>query len=302
MIPMLNRAFAAVLASLLIASTAFASGQDIAYGPDPAQRLDVCTPPVMRGAAPALLMIHGGGWHEGSRLALRRECEAFAEAGIVAIPVDYRLATGAAGTTWPAQFNDVQLAMRWVRDHARLYGIDPSHICAEGDSAGGQLALLLGVVNTIDPGDMQTELSGVSPHANCAVAISGAADLARLAIVHPAMVSRLVGQGDAQGVREREISGSPALRVQNGAAPSLMIHGLDDPWVPFAQAVTMQAALARAGVNAWLVSHQGGHEFKGMTAQQGTEAWLLIQHFTRSMHLAGPPGQVSLEQAIGRGL
>jgi len=291
---------AACAALVLAAGLARASEQDIAYGPDPAQRLDICTPPAARGPAPAVLMIHGGGWRAGSRRFLGPACIRLAQAGIVAIPMDYRLTTGAPGTTWPVQFNDAQLAMRWVRAHASAYGIDPSHICAEGDSAGGQLALLLGVVATTDPGDGQGVLPTVSPHADCSIAISGPSDLVRLAAEKPAMIAILIGPGDPAQVRAAETNASPALRAAGSAVPALLIHGAEDHLVPIDQASEMCASLSRVGAPCWLVRHGGRHEFKDVPPDQVRAAWSLIGRFVQSPHLVQPPGEVSLEAATGQ--
>jgi acetyl esterase/lipase len=282
---------------MLAAGLAHASEQDIAYGPDPAERLDICTPAAARGPSPAVLMIHGGGWRAGSRRFLAAACIRLAEAGIVAIPVDYRLTTGAPGTTWPIQFNDVQRAMRWVRAHAGTYGIDPSHICAEGDSAGGQLALLLGVVTAIDPGDAQGVLPTVSPHADCSIAISGPSDLVRLAAEKPAMIGILIGPGDPAQIHALEVDASPALRAASSAVPALLIHGAEDHVVPIDQASEMCASLSRVGAPCWLVRHGGRHEFKDVPPGQVRAAWSLIGRFVQSPHLAQPPGEMSLEEA-----
>ncbi len=289
----------ALAAGSVLAAQAKGGAQDVAYGPDLAQRLDVCTPAVPHGPAPAVLMIHGGAWRGGSRRFLGSACNRLAQAGIVAIPVDYRLTTGAPGTTWPVQFNDVQLAMRWVRAHAGTYGIDPSHICAEGDSAGGQLALLLGVVTTIDPGEGQGVLPSVSPHAACSIAISGPSDLVRLAAEKPAMIGILVGPGGPAQARAGAAGAAPPRRATSSAVPALLIHGAEDHLVPIDQASEMCASLSRVGAPCWLLRHGGRHEFKDVDPDQVRAAWSLIGRFVQSPHLAQPPGEMSLEEALG---
>jgi acetyl esterase/lipase len=283
--------------ALCLASPGQAAETGIQYGPDPAQLLDVCRPAMARHA-PAMLMIHGGGWYQGSRTQQAAACEMVAQTGVVAIPVDYRLLSAELSKKWPLQFNDVQLAMRWVRSHAAELGIDPNHICAEGDSAGGQLALMLDVVPGIGPGDAQTLLSRVSPRADCVVSISGPSDLLSIETAHPGYGNVLVGPGDPAFRNARKRDASPALRVAPGDGPALLIHGLDDPAVPFAQAVEMQAAFARVGTPAWLISHPGGHEFRGMSVEQSHAIWGVIGAFVRSRHLAGPPRQIAMGEIL----
>jgi len=294
----------ALLVAALCASAPFraclAADQAISYGPEPAQILDICKPQAAHGLAPAVLMIHGGGWSGGSRLGQFRKCTLLAAQGMVAIPVDYRLSTGTPGTIWPAQMQDVQLALRWVRAHAAEYGIDPGHICAEGESAGGHLALMLGVVPGIAPGDMQSVLPNMSPHANCVVSISGPTDLEKIAVSRPLMIANLFGRMNAARFQSLEADGSPALRARGGSVvPTLLIQGLNDPVVPFPQATEMQAALIQGGAPSWLVTYQGGHVLKGLSGQQDVAIFGMIGRFVRAMRLPGAPRQMPLEEALG---
>ncbi len=296
----MHKSFAALWSAvaLCLASPCQAQETGIQYGPDPAQLLDVCRPAAMTRQAPAMLMIHGGGWYQGSRSSQAAACQLVAQTGVVAIPVDYRLLSSDLAKKWPLQFNDVQLAMRWVRAHAVELGVNPNHICAEGDSAGGQLALMLDVVPRIGPGDAQNALSGVSPRADCVVSISGPTDLLAIETAHPGYGNVLVGPGNPAFRNARKRDASPALRVAAGDGPALLIHGLDDPQVPFAQAVEMQAAFAQSGTQAWLISHPGGHEFKGMSGEQSHAIWRLIGAFVQSRHLAGPPREMSMDDIL----
>jgi len=298
-----HRPVTRLLARLLAAAAGIAclaAQQTIAYGPDPAQKLDMCLPTAAASPSPAVLMIHGGGWRAGSRFSQANQCAFLAKQGVAAFIADYRLSTGAPGTTWPAQLQDVQLALRWVRAHAAAYGIDPTRICAEGESAGAQLALMLGVVPGRAKGDMQAILPGQSPHASCVIAISGPSDLGEMAAVNPPMIANLLGRLDAASMQAGERDASPALRVHPGeAAPTLLIHGVNDLVVPFSQATKMQAALQRSGARSWLIAHPGGHGAIGLTGRQTHALFSLIARFVRSPNRPGPPRQMTLEEAIG---
>lgn len=284
---------------VLAGSLALGSEVAIAYGPDDAQKLDICTPADSRGPFPAMLMIHGGGLVAGSRTKQAGLCKMFADSGIVAIPVDYRLYARTDSTRWPVQFNDVQLAMRWVRSHAAEYNIDPSHICAMGDSSGAQLALLLGMVPTVDPGDTQGLLRSVSPAADCVASVSGITDVVALAPVLPGVLTVLRGPGamDPARLRAAETNASAALRVHRGAPPALLIHGLEDKRAPFSQATEMQAALLGVGSQSWLVAYEGGHELSGLQGGGRIRAvWELVGEFVKARRLPGASRQVSISE------
>jgi len=275
--------------------TAQATEMDVSYGPRPEQKLDVCGPQGVGGARPAVLLIHGGGWTTGSRLDGDHQCEAFQRHGIVAVPVDYRLAGSGPNTYWPAQIEDVQLAMRWVRANAGMLGIDPRHICALGSSAGGQLALMLGTVQHIEPGDMANMLPAVSPQANCVVSIAGPSDLRTLAQARPDAVTLLTGPVDAATKTAEETQGSPALRANTGAAPTLLIQGTNDRMVPYAQATAIQDAFTRMSVPVWLITHAGSHAMKGISKPEDRGIWKAIFTFLSDDGLPGQPPNLGVD-------
>ncbi len=290
---------ALVVTTLLAARPAFSADWDISYGPDPSEKLNVCVPQPLRPGSPAVLMIHGGGWRAGSRGGYTNQCKMFAASGIVAIPVDYRLVKpGPGGQEWPAQIDDVQLAMRWVRAHAAQYGIDASHICAEGDSAGAHLALLLDVLTSTAPGDRQDLLPGISSRAACAISISGPSDFLTSGPSLRGSMALLFRAPTPQGVLGQEQAASPALQVHEGDGPALLIHGLSDPAVPFSQAVEMRAALLHAGTNVWLLTHQGGHEMNGMTPRQIQDTWMLIAGFVKTLRAPGAPREAPIGEVL----
>ena len=97
---------------------------------------------------PAVVVIHGGGWIEGDKSSFDVQRTPgniidFAAAGFVAASVNYRLSREAP---FPAGLYDCQAAVRWLRAHAGEYHLDPNRIGAYGNSAGGHLALLLGLL------------------------------------------------------------------------------------------------------------------------------------------------------------
>lgn len=107
--------------------------------------LDVYAPATRSGKkAPAILMIHGGGWRSGDRSHNNTLAGQLAAKGFVAVPVEYRLSPEAL---YPASVHDVKAAIRWMRANAGKYGVDPNRLAILGFSAGGQLAALIGSTN-----------------------------------------------------------------------------------------------------------------------------------------------------------
>jgi acetyl esterase/lipase len=113
--------------------------------------LDVCRPASASfgGTLPAVVSVHGGSWARGDKANAdwRNVCLWLASEGFVAASVNYRLVPNA---TFPAQIDDVSLAVEWLRDaeQAERFAIDPARIGAFGGSAGGNLAALIGAAGS----------------------------------------------------------------------------------------------------------------------------------------------------------
>jgi acetyl esterase len=91
------------------------------------------------GPFPALLRVHGGAWNVGKRQAAEPIDRQIAECGMVVAAIDFRLAPA---HPYPAQIQDTNLAVRWLKLHADEYGINLSSFGGAGDSSGGHTMLL----------------------------------------------------------------------------------------------------------------------------------------------------------------
>ncbi len=229
------------------------------YGPLPAEQGDLFLPPGdSRQRRSAVLVIHGGGWIGGSRAANAGLSRFLAAQGFVVFNIDYRLAVASIPAThWPAQLEDCQLALRWMKQHAAELRIDPARIGAVGDSAGGTLAVLLGVLRSGPPGSAANR-----PELAAVVDQFGVMDLAALGSSAGEMNQGLFGTAAPTSDQLRSVSPLPA--VSNASAPMLIVHGDRDDFVPSAQSHELLAALTAHGVAAQLITFAGGHGFAGV--------------------------------------
>jgi acetyl esterase/lipase len=97
---------------------------------------------------PAVLCLHGGFWAKGSKKFMIPLAEGLVEKGYVAVCSNYRLTDVAPA---PAQLHDVFSAIRFLRENADYYGIDPEKIGVTGSSAGGYLAVMAATFDGGDP-------------------------------------------------------------------------------------------------------------------------------------------------------
>lgn len=117
-----------------------ATARDIAYGPDPLQKLDVYAPAKGAARGPVILFAHGGGWKRGDKRQHGPKGAAYSSNGVVFISTNYRLAPNAMH---PKEIEDIASAFAWVKAHAKDYGGDPNQIYVMGHSAGAHLVDLL---------------------------------------------------------------------------------------------------------------------------------------------------------------
>jgi acetyl esterase/lipase len=207
---------------------------------------------------PAVILIHGGAWMSFDKSTMHGMGEFLARAGYVGFAVDYRLFHGSENR-WPAQLDDVQRAVRWVRANAAKYGVTSDHIGAFGHSAGAQLACLLGMEDTRDNSD--SALAKFSSRVQAVVDTSGPVDFTRDHDADgDAFFTAFLG-ADFKQNPEAWRDASPVFHVDKKNAPFLIVHGTADESVGIAQAEELYDKLKSAGVPVKLLKLDDGHMF-----------------------------------------
>lgn len=237
--------------------------------------LDVCRSEADRSTpAPAILVIHGGGFVAGGRAQpnIRQLCLDLAEAGYVAFSIDYRLAPEAV---YPAQLEDAQAAVAWMRDPEQVarFDIDPRRIAVLGGSAGAVLAGTLAVTGegALDEGSRVA----------AAVSLSGAMTFTS---DDPAIRDYVEGRGPAPylGCPEPTLTACP---IAAEAEPIAHVDPTDPPFylltsegerLPEESAELMAAALETAGIPAVVHTEPGSRHASGAVTP---EIWAEILDF-----------------------
>ncbi len=216
--------------------------------------LDVYAPPPAGVPRPAVVTIHGGGWHDGIyRDSMADPAMRLAEAGYVAINIEYRLVPG--GGEFPHAVQDCFCALAWVRAHAGELGIDPDRVAGLGYSAGGHLVSMLGVAAD-EPVVAPDCAAGPAAPFDAVISGAGPEDMTQL-LEAGAVVSFMGGTADE--VPERYRQASPLTHVKPGAPPFLFIHGENDWFVDIdTNTRPMLRALGAVGTEARLLEIPGG--------------------------------------------
>lgn len=240
--------------------------------------------PATKGPHPLVLYIHGGGWvgghtrHSGALADFPAVLARLAAEGFTVASLEYRLAGEAK---FPAQLQDAKAALRFLRDHAGQYRIDPARVGIWGGSAGGHLTALTALTchdTALDP-EAAKDL--------CATAVVtwyGVFDFGALpTVARPAgdpNAARLI-DCTAPCAPERYAAASPVTYIDAKDPPFLLIHGDEDQVVPVSQSHLAEARLRAAGVPVEAIYIAGvDHSFIGQTPAQTREATLKATNAT----------------------
>ena len=195
--------------------------------------------PATEGKHPVVLIVHGGGWMAGDRETDIVPVFAPVATNYTWFTIYYRLAPT---NRWPACFDDVQMAIRWVKAHASEYKGDPDRIALLGYSAGGHLVTLAGT-----HADAKTKVQAVVAFAPPTDLVSDNERRGGLSV----SMRNLFGYETTNitdDVRTVLHKNSPLTYVKSGLPPFLIVQGSADKTVPENQSLAFQEKLKAAGV------------------------------------------------------
>ena len=169
--------------------------------------------------------------------------------GYVVFSVNYRLSSNRNGT-WPAQIEDVQSALRYIRANAEKFRIDPDRIASLGLSAGGHLATMVALRD--DPANPEGRV-------RVAVNLAGEHDMAmpgeQVMDDFDDIMTKVLGHPAPWSPAElRDISTVTFARPD---VSLLTIHGAGDDNVYVTQGERITSALRSKGANVEFLRIQG---------------------------------------------
>jgi acetyl esterase/lipase len=247
-------------------ATKYSEATDIKYGNNEQQKLDIYSQGQWIGepnywksdsvAHKTLIYIHGGGWLGGSKDRITPFIISYLQRGWNVVNVDYRIGEGTA----PQAVDDCMEAIQWIARNAKNFNIDKENVVISGESAGGHLALITGLLNSI-PGSHKY-YSGDSLKIKAIVNWYGITDIAGVDNFYKKQnqESNYAGIWVGNPKRMDSISNafSPVKRITSSTPSIITIHGKKDSVVPYEQAVTLHELLKKAGIRNELVSIDDG--------------------------------------------
>ncbi|HMP17657.1 MAG TPA: alpha/beta hydrolase [Gemmatales bacterium] len=238
--------------------------------------------PSGEGKFPLIILIHGGGWKGGSYedSGMNTLMKRFAEKGYVGACIQYRLT--ATGARFPAQVEDCKCAVRFLVAQAGKYQIDTDRIGVFGGSAGGHLALMLGLTTKEDglegQGDLLPEYADKPSRVHAVVNLFGPSDLLQgnwEPAVEPLLVDFLGGPVSEKQDLAKKASPLTYLNAERNIPPILTFHGTKDNIVPYIHATKLHDALAKTKAEHKLITMEGdGHGWPGAKAEETFQATL----------------------------
>ena len=282
--------------------------EDLAYGPAvPGNLLDLYIPDVAGNAELPLLIWHSGsGWEDNDVKDRGNEAavvEDFTARGYAVASISIRSSSDAR---FPAQGFDIRAAIRYLRENAAMYGIDPGRFAFMGDSSGGWATAFAATTGDALELDGETGVDGTSSAVQVAVAFfpptdflsidefAAANNLPMDEEIYPfdlptSLVGLLVqcpGEGPSQGppdpgalvgiqeCPDETERADPASYIDGAEAPMWLLHGLADPLVPFNQSqLVYDATIAEGNEARFTLVPGAGHEVGDIIEAEEATTW-----------------------------
>ncbi len=231
---------------------------EVAYAPlSASQKFDLYLPDGP-GPFPLVINIHRGGFYKGDKGMLSPEIlEALRARGIAVATINYRLSPEAR---FPAAIEDAKASVRFLRANAARYRVDPARFVAFGQSAGGNLAAMIGTTgNTQDFDNPALGNPGVSARVNAVIDWFGPHDFLLMDPqareqgctadhgVASSFESQYLGAPIAT-VPDKAKAANPITYIDAADPPFLLQVGSEDCLVPVGQTKILAAALKKVGV------------------------------------------------------
>jgi acetyl esterase len=189
---------------------------------------------------PAMVFFFGGGWTKGDINQFEPHAKYFAQRGIVCFLADYRVTSRHKSTPFES-LKDAKSAIRYIRENADKYHINPLKIIASGGSAGGQLVAAAALIEGYNEDSDNVSIS-CKPNA--------------LVLFNPAIDNGPGGVG-YERIGDEYKSFSPLHNIVKGAPPTIIFQGTNDNLIPVETVKYYQTVMQKVGSQCELFLYDG---------------------------------------------
>jgi acetyl esterase/lipase len=225
---------------------------------------------------PTMIYFHGGGWASGDRISRAMYILPYVQKGWAVVNVDYRLL---GQTNLPGCIEDCLNAVDWTFKNAAKYRFDTTRVVVSGESAGGHLALMSGMIMP----HLKANTGNLKPHRLAAIINwYGVSDL-HTAVAYwkaPDYIDILTRDFE-NNPEALYTSASPINNITPDTPPIISIHGDKDRNHPFSQSKQLHEALDKAAIPNELVKI-AGKKHGNFTAKEMDHAFSRIWAFLDS--------------------
>ena len=200
----------------------------VAYGLDPRQTLEIEYRPNDANPTPMVLFIHGGSWISGDKSVMRRYQQQVVDAGYGYVSMNYRFIM--TGATYLDMLDDIQLVIQFLKDFASDLNVDTTRMAMVGESAGAHLAMLYAYRN-VSPIPIEFAMALVPPVDFTDPGYLSFGDpTVQLFLANGLMATSLIGPEDlvANGYPDAWMDASPIHHLSTAIPTLIGYAGLDE--------------------------------------------------------------------------
>lgn len=233
--------------------------------------LQIIGPIGVQEAVPCIVYIPGSAFHEQNVKERIPQLSYFAQMGFVVAALEYR---GSETAPFPAQTLDAKAGVRFMKEHAKEYGVDPEKIILMGDSSGAHTAVMAAFSYGVSAVEEKNH-TAASPLVKGVIDLYGPTNFLTMNEEPSSQDHRTADSPEGCEIGRKPVLEHPELvapailanyvQKDRGLPPILMFHGTNDELVPFGQSCELCDALTKAGKDVTfyqvLGAHHGGWEF-----------------------------------------
>lgn len=222
---------------------------NLSYGTDPAQKLNLGLPAVRNSQTPLVVVVHGGGWVIGDKSEVQFLLTGLKQRGYAVANINYRLTTNNPDN-YKMQLDDLDSAIQYCFRNASYYSFNTQKIYLVGHSAGAHLALALSYTRN------------ASGKIKAVASLAGPTDLFNLAyyntITYGPVLTTYLGVSllpVTPATEQRYKACSPQYQASATSPATIFFHGVLDPIVNPDQSSFLYAKLGTLNVSRRLIAY-----------------------------------------------